>query len=454
MKFNSVRFIPIVGTIFTLTAATGTAQEFFRDFGTSRTSGGIGRLGPGSEVFIGNDPYGFNPVSDVDLQEEEKKYNIRIGSFDMSIAAGVGFEFNDNITLAKHDRISDVIFRPQLDLDGAIRFSEKSRLHLGVGLSYAKYFNHSEFDSDTILISPNSMISWTAETGAFKFTVRERFSYQEDPFDQPTLSNVPNYKRWENQAGIQVDWEANQYTKISVGYDRYDLWARDKFYDSQDRGINTIFLRPSYQASPSFTFGLSASLSFVEYRRDIHPDGKTWLVGPFVKWRVSDYTDVYVEVGYQGTTFDGATSVRFVDAVTGLPTGAVGLDSEDTDTIYAKVEIVNRPTDFLRQKLTFSKTSELGFRSNFYDLYHVEYYLEWAFREKTSIRPTLFYEYYEASGPEAEKAHRFGAALGIYHIFSENLTLGLDYRFLLKDSSLPEADYYQNLGLVSLYYKF
>jgi len=133
---------------------------------------------------------------------------------------------------------------------------------------------------------------------------------------------------------------------------------------------------------------------------------------------------------------------------------AVGLDSEDTDTIYAKVEVVNRPTDFLRQKLSFSKTSELVSVRTSTTSTPLRVLLGVGVSEKTSIRPTLFYEYYEASGPRAEKAHRFGAALGIYQHFSENLTLGLDYRFLLKDSNLSEADYYQNLALVSLYYKF
>ena len=49
---------------------------------------------------------------------------------------------------------------------------------------------------------------------------------------------------------------------------------------------------------------------------------------------------------------------------------------------------------------------------------------------------------------------QIGAAIGIHHILSEHFTVGLDYRFLLKDSDLPESDYYQNLALLSLYYKF
>jgi hypothetical protein len=168
---------------------------------------------------------------------------------------------------------------------------------------------------------------------------------------------------------------------------------------------------------------------------------------------VNDFTDIYAEVGYQAAITDGPSIYRAVDLNTGLETGLT-VDNSDANSIYAKFEIVNRPTEFLRQKLSFTKTTELGFESNFYDLYHVEYALDWAFRERTTIRPVLFYEYYETSGTDGEEASRFGVALGLYHIFSDNFTAGLDYRFLMQDSNLYGADYYQNLVMLSLYYKF
>ena len=452
MKILSGRIIPILGSVSLLAATTATAQEYFRDFGSSRSSGGIGRLGPGSEVFLGNSPNGIEPVTDADITHDDKNYNIRIGALDLSLAAGVGFEFNDNIALSEFNRQSDIIFRPEFDIEGAIRFSESNRLRIGVGLSYAKYFDHSQYDSKSLLVSPTSAITWTAETGAFKFTIRERLSYQEDTFDLPVL-NAATYRRWENQAGIQVDWDANQFTKISVGYDRYDLWTNDSAYSALDHSINTVFLRPAYQINPSFTVGLNASLSMFEYKQTSHADGHSLLVGPFVRWKVNDFTDVYAEAGVQQSNFDGGTTFSIVDRITGRVTGT-GLDTQDASTWYAKLDIVNRPTEFLRQKLSFSKTAELGYQSNFYDLYHVEYSIEWAIREKTTIKPVLFYEYYQTSGPESEDAHRFGAALGIYHVITDNFTVGLDYRYLVKDSNRNGADYYQNLGMVSLFYKF
>ena len=146
MKILSGRIIPILGSVSLLAAGTAMAQEYFRDFGSSRSSGGIGRLGPGSEVFLGNSPNGIEPLTDADITQDEKNYNIRIGKLDLSLAAGIGIEFNDNIALSEFNRQSDIIFRPTFDIEGAIRFSETNRLRLGVGLSYAKYLDHSQYD--------------------------------------------------------------------------------------------------------------------------------------------------------------------------------------------------------------------------------------------------------------------------------------------------------------------
>ena len=452
MNILSGRIVPLITSLSLFAAAGAVGQEYFRDFGSSRSSSGIGRLGPGAEIFLGNNQNGIEPVTEDEIAKEDKNYNIKIGILELSLAAGVGIEFNDNIALSEFNRQSDVIIRPQFDIEGAIRFSETSRLRLGVGLSYAEYLKHSEFSSDSLLIAPTSAITWTAETGAFKFTFRERLSYQEDPFDQPTL-NVANYRRWENQAGIQVDWDANQYTKITVGYDRYDLWTTDPTYSAIDHSINTVFLRPTFQVGPRLSVGVNASYSMFDYKDVSHSDGHSLLVGPFVRVKVNDFTDVYAEVGFQQSSFDSSTVFTIVDRITGAVTGS-GLDGEEGSSWYAKFELINRPAENIRQKLSFSKTAELGYQSNFYDLYHVEYSIDWSIHEKTSIRPVFFYEYYKTSGPAAEKAHRVGAALGIYHVFSENFTAGLDYRYLVKDSNQNGADYYQNLGMLSLYYKF
>ena len=150
MTITTAQIRPVFTAGILLSLATPLfSQEFFREFGTSRTSGGIGRLTPSAEVFAGNSPTGHSPVASVDQQAVEDKYNFRLGLVDFIVAAGIGVEFNDNITLSNSNGISDIIIRPEINIEGIMRISELNTLRFGLGIGYAKYLNNTEFDSES-----------------------------------------------------------------------------------------------------------------------------------------------------------------------------------------------------------------------------------------------------------------------------------------------------------------
>ncbi|HEX8295718.1 MAG TPA: outer membrane beta-barrel protein [Chthoniobacteraceae bacterium] len=469
MKKLPQRLLIVVGALALALPPASMAQEFFRDFGTSRSSGGIGPVIPSEYTYEDGSPSGLSPLrpgqelTNVEVAEEEEKYNFALGPFRMTMAVGAGLEWNDNIRLSDENRESDFIFRPTADLEARWRISELNTLRFNVQASYAKYFEHSELDTDGILISPNSELALTFFVGNIKFTIRDRFSYQEDTYDLPQLSGVSKYERYENQAGIQMDWQINQQLNLAAGYDHYNLWTTQDTFSTQDRAVDTIYLRPGYQLTPAIKVGLSAAYSWINFDDADRADGNNLMVGPFIEYQLSEYTNLYLEAGLQNMSYDGGTDfnnsalreLRLTDEERDA-IGDILRETEDdsTSTYYVKFELQNKPSDVFRHRLSGSKTAEVGFGSNYYDLYHVEYDAEWKINEKTEMGPVLFYEYYETSGDGGEEAHRYGAAFGVRHHLSNSLTLGLDYRFLLKESNLESADYYQNLALLSLYYKF
>ncbi len=371
--------------------------------------------------------------------EEEEKYNLMIGPVRFSAAVGVGLEWNDNITLSDNDRKSDFIFRPSLNIDANWQISSLNTLRFSIGASYAKYFKHSEFDSRSLLLSPNTEIAFTVHVGEVAITIRDRFSYQEDPFDLPVLSGVANYRRFENLAGIQADWSATESIRLTAGYNHYNFWSLDDAFNQLDRSIDTVYVRPSIQVSPPVNVGVNASASWVKYSENVQNDGMSYMVGPFTTIQFSDSLSLYVEVGYQQFDFDDNGSI---------------FDSEDSSTWYTRSILNHRLNDYFAHRLAFSKTTEVGFNTNFYELYHAEYAADWKLTPSFSVDPTAFYEYYETSGGESEKAHRWGAALGLRYVLTPSITMGADYRYILKDSNVANADYYQNLVLLSLYYNF
>jgi Putative beta-barrel porin 2 len=468
MKINLGCFFALAGSCAGLIPCSSSAQEFFRDFGTSRSSGGFGPVVPSEYSYQESSPSGLSPLrpgqelSYVEEAEEADRYNFAIGPVHFGLAMGVGLEWNDNIFLSDENREADFVFRPVLDLQASWRISQLNTLKLSIGAAYAKYFDHSELDTDGILLSPNTELALTFIAGQVKFTIRDRVSYQEDTYDLPTLSGAPTYGRWENQAGIVADWAMNPWVTLSAGFDHYNLWSKNDQFDSQDRAVDTVFVKPSFQITPSVKVGLNAAYSWIDFERADRADGDNTMIGPFIEWQVSEFTNLYLEAGYQSLNFDGGSDLNnpAIDELNLSDEDAAAVrdilrDTEDSDSFYVKFEINNRPTPFYTHRLSGSKTSEIGFGSNYYDLYHIEYNADWMLAAgKIELGPTLFYEYYETSGQGAEKADRIGAAVGLRYHFSNSLTLGLDYRYIWKDSDLQGADYYQNLAFLSLYYKF
>jgi len=466
MKNSTGRILILASAISLFLPVRGMGQDFFRDMGTSRSSGGIGPVIPSDYTYEDGSPSGLSPLrpgqelTSVEQAEETERYNFAAGPLRFSIAAGVGMEWNDNVFLSENNRESDFIFRPTVDLDARWRISELNTLRFNVQASYAKYFNNSELDTDGVLVSPNSEIALTFFVGTIKFTVRDRFSYQEDTYQIAPISNVARYQRYENQAGIEANWQVNQSFELPVGYDHYNLWTRGNNFNEQDRVLDTVYTRPAIQLTPAIKVGMNVAYSFINFDDGSRSDGDNLMVGPFLEIQLSQYTNLYLEAGYQRLNFDGSSTfndatINLVDP-SGVRTDGLGFVDNDNnnDTWYARFEIQNKPSELFRHRIFGSRTTETGFGSNFYDLYHIEYDAEWKITEKTEVGPSVFYEFYETSGVNAEKAHRYGATFGIRHHLSNSITLGLDYRFLLRDSNFEGADFYQNLVFLSAYYKF
>lgn len=431
------------------------AQDFFRDLGTSRSSGGIGPVSPTEYTYQDTRPSALRPVTPLTETEEQDQYNFALGPVRFGVAAGFGVEFNDNITLADDDRESDIILRPLLNIDLAWPITEAASLKLQLGASYAKYIEHSEFDTGGLLLSPTSALALSVQLGAIKLTVRDRFSYQEEPYSVAPLSNTAIFRRAENQIGLDADWSVNEKLILGAGYDHYNLWTFDDEFSSETRAIDTIFIRPSYQLTPGIKIGLFGSISYVSFEEDTRKDATGTLIGPFIDIQFSSALALYAEAGYQALNFSGESSFDD-DFFNNLSEDERALFRDDTDAsgLYFKLELSHKPTPVFEHAISASKTAEIGFGTDYYDLYHFEYNASFKGIAKTEIGPSLFYEHYETSGEFGEKADRWGATIGIRHHLTNSITLGLDYRFLLKDSNIPQADYYQNIAFLSVYYRF
>lgn len=423
------RGIMVLGLLSILVPRITFAQQYFRELGSPQLTSPVVPLQP----------------------EEEEKYNLMLGPVRFSSAVGLGLEWNDNINLADHNPESDFILRPSLNIDAAWRITEMNTLRLSLGASYAKYFSHPENDTSGLLISPNTQLAFTMHIGAVVLTFRDAFNYQEDPFTifpngnsfQQNDGQPATFRRFTNLFGIQADWQPTELITLSGGYNFYYLWPTSSEFESQQCAINTVYLRPSMQVSPAVTVGLNASASLIHYKENIQNNGTSFQLGPFANIKLSEATQLYVEAGYQ--------SFRSSD------NGSIS-DTSNGSSWYGRLTLSNRLTESFSHRLSFTKTLENGFLTNFYDLYHVDYGADWRMTPSLTFIPTAFYEHYTTSGSPNdtadETANRVGVAAGLRYVLTPSITAGLDYRFVIKNSNLPNDDYRQNLVLLTLYYNF
>src|SRR4029077_12363099 len=88
-----------------------------------------------------------------------------------------------------------------------------------------------------IPLLPGARIAFRIFRGDFRINIHDRFSVQQDPISEAQLSNVADYGRFENLAGISVLWDLNQ-AVVPLGYDHYNFIALEDRFSYLDRNAD------------------------------------------------------------------------------------------------------------------------------------------------------------------------------------------------------------------------
>src|SRR5262249_14069459 len=83
-------------------------------------------------------------------------YNLLLGPVRFRVGASVGVEYNDNVTYSEINTQDDVIVTPNLTLDAIWPVTQLNTLRFDIGIGYSFFLDHSQFDTDSVLIAPKS----------------------------------------------------------------------------------------------------------------------------------------------------------------------------------------------------------------------------------------------------------------------------------------------------------
>ncbi len=364
---------------------------------------------------------------------ERVPYNLLIGPVKFRFSSTFGVEYNDNINLAEVGKQDDFILRPQVNMNVMWPVTQLNTLRFDIGVGYAFYLDHSQYNTNGVLLAPGSQLAFDIFVGDFRINFHDRFSLQQDPIEQVALSNVADYGRFENTAGVSVLWDLNK-AVVTLGYDHYTYVSTTSDFDYLDRNAEELSLSAYFTISSTTGAGLEATYVKTYYDQNILNDSNTFTAGVFVETQLTNYLKLRVASGYQTVSFDDSGLVR---------------DFHDLRDYYANALISHRVNSVLTHSIAIGHETQLGVNSNFITLNYIRHTATWNLIYHTLLSTELFYEDADDSGGEvfpfvAEHIHRYGGAITIGYQLTKHITLGARYQYTQKDSDQPLRDYRQN----------
>jgi hypothetical protein len=370
------------------------------------------------------------------------RHNMKLGPILFDASTSLEVEFNDNINISEHNRESDVVFRPNLNIDAMWRVSTLNTLRLNFGVGVATYLEHHGLNSRSILLDPGSAISFDLYIGdVLKLNFHDRFAIVQNPIDEVTLSNAARFDRLQNTAGVTALWDLNDLLLV-LGYDHFDYHTFSDNFNFLDRREEQLFGSAALKWTDAITVGLDASAAFVTYKTDYNNNGFTWTSGPFLEMVLSPYTRLRVAAGYQGMNFDG---------------GGTSGDKTDFNGWYATGAIAHRLNQYWSHSLSVGHEARLGLSVNFAEYLFARYTANWRLNSRSGVDFEAFLEDANESGGQelsSEHAFRWGVGAAYSRRLGNSVTMSLRYRFVDKNSDLPERSYYQNIGLLDVTWDF
>ena len=356
-------------------------------------------------------------------------YNLLIGPVRFRVSTTLGVEYNDNVNYADVGKQADWIITPNINLDAVWPITQLNTLRLDLGLAYAFYLDHSNYNTRGILVAPNSQIAFDIFIGDFRIDIHDRMLAQQDPVSEPALSNVANYGRFENTAGISALWDLNKIL-LTLGYDHYTFVSTTSAFDYLNRNAEELSGSAAYLVTPTIKLGVEGTGVFSYYNQHVLNDSTDFNAGAFAETEITNNIKVRIAGGYQGISFDH--------------NGSVG-DTSDLSDYYVNLLLTHRLNTMISQSVSAGHESQLGVNSNYITLNYVRHTITWNLIRNTLLSTEFFFEDADESGGfVGERFQRLGGAVTVGYQLTPHVTLGLRYQHTTKDSDVVLRDYNQN----------
>lgn len=373
------------------------------------------------------------------LEQEDQPYTVKCGDFKLFAVPSFGLQWNDNINLSHDHAIDDYIVSPGLQLDGSYPFTRVNGIRFSIGVSYDKYLQHDQYSG--IRFNSGSELSFDAYIKDFWINVHDRFQYTLDSADQPDVANSGLYGGLNNTAGLSGTWDLEDVV-LTLGYDHINFVSASSQFDYTTSTTETVSAQAGFRISTNLTTGVEGSVSFTDYAQRVLNNNTGYNGGLYADWRPGSYFDAKLRGGY--TLYDFSQTSLVVPAV-------------NEHAWYAHLDLTHSLTDAFSYSVGAGHDLRLGVQADVVDAWYLRFGIHWEFIKSWLLAASFSYENGTLGGSivpgvPAEHYEWNEFDFGLTHNLTGKLSLGLDYRLILRSSDFASREYNQNLvGLLLTY---
>ncbi len=368
-------------------------------------------------------------------------YNLQVGPTYWRFGAGLGFDYNDNITLVQNGQEGDFGYTPSVTTHLLWPISEIQSLNLTLGAGYAGYVQHSYLNR--AFITPDSEVSFNIYAGDFVINLHDRFSITENSYQDPTVAGSGAYSQFQNSAGVSALWDLNKLI-VKFGYDHASSLELAGGQGQPDQTSEIVSASAGYTLEPGLVVSLDAGGALVNYSTTTtntpYTDAPEWNVGASIQDKVTEHLSFTADAGYVVST----------PQASGALPGALGFSG-----YYANVGITHRVNQFVKYSLSGGRMLSTMLLGGPTETYTANWSATWTVIQKISIATSFVYVRGTQVGfAGGETFDQYGPEISFGRPITKKMSSSIDYQFLERGSNLPGRAYTLNVVMLNLTYRF
>jgi len=424
--------------------------------------------------------------------------NLKLGPVNVGFGLSGMLEYNDNVTRAHDNPVSDFIASGFLSVDANYQITRNNALSITTTVGFDHYFDHPEvspYGGDFVLnILPGSTIAFDVKVGPVNFVIYDRMSVRPAAQNDFALDATEVFGVYQNDAGIAASWAVNSDINLSLNFMRSDAIAMEDSASIFDRVMHSVHGSLGWSPQHTWTLGVEGGVTWVHYPEGYNNDGTLVNAGVFFSTPLGRNTFLRASGGIQDFNFDNAPSFsrsvsdadiastqsqitslqselsqttdatrqqELTDQINSLNTTLAqqqatqqtenslyntnNRDNSDLSDYYYNITLTNQLNARISQSLSFGHESALNTTSNYITADYVTYGVGIIAWRGSRISLSGYYEdASESGGTEKEDLVQRGLDAYLSHQLSSRARVGFGYHFGVTSSSLPDRDYIQH----------